>query len=155
MKMFEINQLNHKFGATGRVTFMKRLSGYIPAIALTILIPLLSLIHPDRLPDTSAMYFAGLDKIIHLIMYALLTSSWALAMPKEKQKNMRRMLTLALMTALYGLFLEVCQLFFTTSRSLEALDAVANLTGAILAAMAVYWLKRGEKKEKRQATPQT
>ena len=121
---------------------MKRAKRYIPAIALTLLIPLLSLINPKQLPDASALHFAGMDKVIHMLMYAALTTAWVFALPARTHANIRWMLTLAFLTSLYGMLLEICQFFFTVSRSMEMLDAVANLTGTIIAAMTIYWLKR-------------
>ena len=119
---------------------MKRFRIYIPAIVITLLIPLLSLINPDKLPDASALHFAGLDKVIHMIMYAVLTIAWIFALPARIHANLRWMLTLAFLTSLYGLLLEICQFFFTVSRSMDMLDALANLTGAMVTAIAIYWI---------------
>ena len=121
---------------------MKRAKRYIPAIALTLLIPLLSLINPNQLPDASALHFAGMDKVIHMLMYAVLTIAWVFALPVRTHANILWILTLAFLTSLYGLLLEICQFFFTVSRSMDMLDAVANLAGAMVAAMTIYWLKR-------------
>ncbi len=121
---------------------MKRLRSYIPAIAITLLIPLLSLINPDKLPDASALDFAGLDKIIHMIMYAVLTIAWIFALPPRIHANLRWILTLVFLTSLYGMLLEICQFFFTVSRSMDMLDALANLAGAMVAAMAIYGISK-------------
>ena len=119
---------------------MKQLISYTPAIALTILIPLLSLINPNRLPDTSALHFAGLDKVIHMLMYAVLTTAWVFALPVKARTSIRWMLSVAFLSAMYGVLLEICQFLFTTSRSMDMLDAVANLAGALLAAATIYWI---------------
>lgn len=121
---------------------MKQIKNYIPATAVTLLIPLLSLINPNKLPDVSALQFAGMDKVIHMFMYAVLTAAWCLALPAKARINMRWMLTLALLSALYGLILEICQFVFTTTRSMDMLDAVANLAGALVAALMICWLSR-------------
>ncbi|MFO7937428.1 MAG: VanZ family protein [Kiritimatiellia bacterium] len=121
---------------------MKQLKRYIPALAATLLILLLSLVNPEKLPDVSALHFAGADKLIHLLMYATLTAAWGYALPKEKRSEVRLLFILVFVTSLYGLLLEFCQSYFTASRSMDKLDALANLTGAVTAAAAIYVIRK-------------
>ncbi len=123
-------------------TNMNRLKNYIPAIAVTILILLLSLISPEKLPNISTLHFTGMDKVIHMIMYAVLSIAWVFALPVRTHTNIRWMLTLALLISLFGLLMEICQSLFTVSRSMDMLDAVANLAGALVAVITIYSLKK-------------
>jgi VanZ family protein len=121
---------------------MKRFINYLPAIALTMVIPLLSLLSPSRLPGTSALHFTGLDKVIHAAIYAALTCAWAYTFSAIIRSSIICMFATAFMVALYGLFMEVCQYLFTTTRSMDIFDALANLGGSLTAAIAIYVLSR-------------
>jgi len=118
---------------------MKRVLPYLPALCCSALIPLLSLINPGKLPDTSALHFAGMDKIAHLLMYAVLTALWLYPISRTKRLQLRFILGIALVAGLYGALMEVCQLLLTDSRSMDPLDATANLAGALIVAAGFYF----------------
>ena len=119
---------------------MKRLLTYTPIIAITLLIPLLSLVNPQKFPDAAIIRFTGADKIIHAAMYALLTLAWAHAFSIKMRTNLCLMLGTAFLVALYGLLMELCQYVFTSTRSMEMFDATANLVGALCTAIIIYRL---------------
>lgn len=127
---------------------------YIPAVAVALAICLLSLITPERLPDASAFRFPGMDKAVHAAMYAVLTFTWALALPAARRSRLRSLLVTALAAALYGLLMEILQSCLTRTRSMETLDAAANLGGALCAAMAVYGIGKIRGRANVRNTPQ-
>ncbi|MDA3926193.1 MAG: VanZ family protein [Kiritimatiellae bacterium] len=134
---------------------MRRIFKYLPALLCSVLIPLLSLINPKNLPDASTLHFAGMDKVGHLLMYAALTSFWLYPISKAKRQQLPIILGVALMAGLYGAVLEMCQLLLTSSRNMEALDAVANLIGAMIAAAGFYFFSKQHKTELTTDIPQT
>ena len=81
-----------------------------------------------------------LDKLVHLIIYALATVLACLFL-RERSKGklpMRSALVYsAVFMVVYGAVIEVIQTTFTTARSGELLDFAANLAGIILALFAV------------------
>jgi len=117
---------------------MKRALTYLPAICCSAFIPLLSLINPEKLPDTSALHFAGMDKVAHFLMYAVLTALWLYPISRTNRLQLRFTLGIALVAGLYGALMEVCQLLLTDSRSMDPLDAMANLAGALIIAAGFY-----------------
>lgn len=121
---------------------MKRLINYIPAIALTMVIPLLSLLSPSQLPDTSALQFPGFDKVVHAVIYATLTCAWAYTFSTAVRSSIICMLATTFLIALYGLFMELCQYMFTTTRSMDIFDAMANLGGSLTASIVIYFRSR-------------
>jgi VanZ family protein len=129
---------------------MNSVKQYIPALIFTLLIPLLSLVDPEYLPDSGSLTFAGADKAAHLCIYALLTLSWSLALPPKLRTRPRHLLMLAAVVALYGLLMEIMQLCFTDTRSMEIWDMVANLSGTLIAAAAIFllaWFNPCKKRE--------
>jgi len=112
---------------------------YLPALCCSALIPLLSLINPGDLPDTTAFHFAGLDKVVHFFMYAVLTSFWLYPMKAAQRSQLRTIFGVALMAGLYGALMEICQFLFTSSRRMDPLDAVSNLAGALIVAAGFYF----------------
>ena len=116
----------------------------------TLLIPVLSLINPGRLPDTTAFHLWGMDKIAHMLMYALLTTAWAYAIPAGMRVKIRIMTSITLSAAFFGLLMEFCQFLFTEARSMDLLDAAANLAGSAVAAMAIYVISIRNDRENRK-----
>ncbi|MFA7172368.1 MAG: VanZ family protein [Kiritimatiellia bacterium] len=121
---------------------MKRLLPYFPAFFCSLAIPLLSLANFRNLPDTPVLHFAGLDKVIHLLMYAALTSFWLYPMSSKRRARPAIMLGVVLAAVLYGALMEVFQALFTTCRAFEILDILANLGGAMIAAAGFYFYSK-------------
>jgi VanZ family protein len=121
---------------------VKRVLPYLPALCCSAIIPLLSLINPGKLPDTTALHLAGLDKIIHFLMYAVLTTLWLYPMKAAQRAQLRTIFGVALVTALYGVLMELCQFLFTSSRQMDALDAMANLAGSMIVATGFYFCRK-------------
>ncbi len=121
---------------------MNSVKQYIPALIFTLLIPLLSLVDPEYLPDSGSLDFAGVDKAAHLCIYALLTFTWSLALPPKLRTRPRHLIMLAAAVSLYGLLMEIMQLCFTETRSMEIWDMAANLSGTLIAAAIIFLLAR-------------
>jgi len=118
---------------------MKRRLPYAPALIGSVVIPLLSLANLQHLPDTTALHFTGLDKVLHLLMYAFLTCVWIYPMPAQRRSQLSAVTGVALAVGLYGGVMELCQLVFTNYRSFDIFDALANLSGALIAAAGFYF----------------
>lgn len=117
---------------------MKRVLPYLPAFFWSVAIPLLSLASFRNLPDVPVLRFQGLDKVIHLLMYAALTSFWLYPISMKRRTQPAIMLGVVLAAGLYGALMEVCQAVFTTYRSFDIFDILANLGGAMIAAAGFY-----------------
>lgn len=130
---------------------MKRLLRYFPAFFCSVAIPLLSLANLRNLPDAPVLRFDGLDKVVHLLMYAALTSFWLYPMSLERRARPRVMLGIVLAAGLYGALMEVCQEMFTTYRSFDLFDMLANLGGAMIAAAGFYFYSKWRLSKKAKA----
>lgn len=77
----------------------------------------------DRAEDWVA--FEGLDKVVHFVVFAILSFSLKAAFPKM------RMIVLYIIIIIYGIATEVLQGSMNLGRSMEFADFVADLLGAI------------------------
>jgi VanZ family protein len=113
------------------------LSHYRLFLSLTLILYLallawLSLIPPGYFIH-SPVFFKGADKIVHGIIYSILSFLLFLLFievrPKSKLKNI---LYVFLLASAYGLLMEILQLAIrSVSRSFEAADIMANVLGAL------------------------
>lgn len=80
------------------------------------------------------------DKYVHLTFYFIFTVLWYLALRlKFMAGGAKLRFTVFLMAVIFGVLIELFQQFFTTDRSADVVDALANSTGSALAIL-VLWL---------------
>ena len=117
---------------------------YGPAVTMTLLIPLLSLLPAHFFAHIAGPPpFPGMDKLIHALMYAALSATLFHALSPPARVHYAWAFLLALAASLYGLGMELCQKVMTQSRSFDPLDALANMAGAFVAALlACVWARR-------------
>lgn len=97
------------------------------AIAITIAIVCLSLV---KLPRSSSSV-KNIDKIYHAIAYFLLTITWLISF--YKKKNTKVLIVFACI--FFGILIEVMQSKFTSYRTGDSLDIIANSVGVLLAVL--------------------
>ena len=118
---------------------------YGPAAVMTALIPALSLLPSRFFSQVEAPLppIPGLDKIVHALMYAALTAAYLHTLPVRKRANLGTVLCVALISAVFGLVMELCQKWLTTTRSMDPYDELANATGALVCALLAFaWARR-------------
>lgn len=86
----------------------------------------------------------GIDKIVHIFLHLFFTLLWGIALVKSKRldsfsKVMRFMFLLSLV---FGLLIEFLQGYFTTTRSADSTDVLANVLGSFFAIALLYRFKR-------------
>ena len=120
------------------------LKRYGPAVAMTLLIPVLSLLPASFFSHLAGpKHVPGIDKFIHALLYAALTAALFHALASPARVRYSWALCLALAAALYGFAMELCQKYLTSSRSLDTFDALANLAGALaVALLACAWSRK-------------
>nr|WP_325260228.1 VanZ family protein [Flavobacterium sp.] len=69
----------------------------------------------------------------------MFTFVWFLFFRKQLRfyNNLKPLLTAFMFSFVFGIGIELMQQFFTTTRQADVLDGVANVTGALLAVLAV------------------
>ena len=85
-----------------------------------------------------------LDKLVHAFFYFVFTILWFLFFKKQVKKSneFKLLISSGLFSILFGIGIETIQAKFTTTRSGDFLDVVANTSGVILAFVAVLLTKK-------------
>jgi len=84
-------------------------------------------------PDLPPPAFDGMDKLEHLLGYAVL-SAWSVLLFATRRARVAAMLGVVA----FGVAIEGAQGVFTATREPDALDALANATGALLGPPAAF-----------------
>ena len=84
----------------------------------------------------------NIDKFIHFIFYFLLSVSFQSSLFRiTLNKKQQTLITLILVIS-YGLIMEVFQFYFTSDRSAELFDVMANTLGCILGILIFPFLQK-------------
>lgn len=101
------------------------------AVIWTLITLGLSSIPSKSIPRSFLNEIFGIDKIAHIIFYLTMTVAWALYM--RGFFNIRNALRLSmLMSASFGIMMEIYQKVYFIDRSFDWADAMANIVGVIL-----------------------
>ncbi|MFL0354150.1 VanZ family protein [Xanthomarina sp. GH4-25] len=78
------------------------------------------------------------DKIFHFLAYILFTGLWFNTFFYKFRNNKNQsIIRSVIVSALFGIIIEVLQLLITTSRSFDVKDILANLLGILIAAILI------------------
>jgi VanZ family protein len=103
---------------------------FLVALFWTLLVTVLSLISISSLSGFgNNIHIANKDKIVHFIFYFVMVILWMYYFSKVQIAN--KGLKIVLGAILYGIVMEICQEVFTTYRSADIVDVVANSSGAL------------------------
>lgn len=103
----------------------------------------LCLIRISELPEIKIQY---IDKFIHAFFYFVFSVLWfyALRFYFRKQSRTKLLQIVFVMAFLFGIAIELFQTFFTTYRTGDVTDVVANSCGAFLAIAAIKLFDRND-----------
>ena len=118
---------------------MRKLFFLLAALFWSGVILFFCLIKSSDLPTITVPY---LDKAVHAIFHFVFTVLWFLFFKKKLDtSNIYRPLVFSfVLSFFFGVSIELMQKFFTTTRSADVLDELANLSGATLAVIAIVLL---------------
>lgn len=92
-----------------------------------------SLTSSNTLNKVTIFHIHNMDKIIHFLLYFTLSISLQSSLVRNSLlSNKYTVLITIIFVISYGLLMEVFQYYFTSDRSAELLDAVANFFGCIV-----------------------
>jgi VanZ family protein len=119
------------------------IKGYPFSILLILVVTYLSLMNPPKL---NFHLFQGWDKVVHFCMYAGLSGviwlEYLVKHRKMKIKLLRAIIGPIIVPVLFGGFIELCQHYFTRSRSGDWMDFFANTVGVITASLIAWFFLR-------------
>jgi VanZ family protein len=104
---------------------------------------------PSAFPKAPLFNIPHLDKWVHAILFGVMAMLFLLGfkrqIPRLHFNNKHYFLALIISTS-YGVFIEFVQHFFTLNRHADVYDVMADLIGAALGCIAVYFsLIKGRK----------
>ncbi len=97
--------------------------------------------------DVPSIKIVGIDKIVHILLHLFFTFFWGITLVKSgKWDSFSKVMYVSfLLSLVFGLLIEFIQGYFTTSRSADITDVLANTFGSLFAIAILYQYK--EKKE--------
>ena len=115
---------------------MRKLFFLLAALFWSGVILFFCLIKSNDLPTITVPY---VDKAVHAVFHFVFTVLWFLFFKKKLDtSNIFRPLIFSFgLSFFFGVSIELMQKFFTTTRSADVIDELANLSGAILAVVAI------------------
>lgn len=117
---------------------------YIKTLLLLAIITLVSLINLNKIDAPALVKIPHLDKLVHFGMYATLTFTflWENYARHHYQVIVSKALTIGILSALFGILMEISQQLITNYRSGNAWDELANITGVVCGWIAFKILKQ-------------
>lgn len=99
------------------------------------------LVNSNKLKQVTVPNF---DKVVHVFFHFVFTALWFLFFKKklEGENSSRPLIVSIVLSFVFGIIIELLQQFFTTSRSGDILDVLANLFGAVLAVVSIVLLNK-------------
>ena len=97
----------------------------------------LCLDNSNNLPVINIIY---IDKVIHAVLHFGFTALWFLYLKKKFKttSNINLLAATLLVSFIFGLGIELVQQYFTTTRTADIFDILANLFGAFVAALLIF-----------------
>jgi VanZ family protein len=86
----------------------------------------------------------NIDKVIHAFFHFVFTFLWFLFLKKKLKSTsiFKPLLYSFVFSFVFGVAVEIMQELFTTTRSADVLDELANLSGAILAILTIIVINK-------------
>jgi VanZ family protein len=114
---------------------------FFVALAWTVLMLYVCLIKSSDVPSINIV---GIDKVIHILLHLVFTFFWGITMLKNgKLTSFSKVMKVAfLLSFVFGLLIEFMQGYFTTTRSADVTDVLANLLGTLLAIALLYQFRK-------------
>lgn len=122
--------------------FLKK---YYRSILWAIFILIICVLPSEDIEKVRFIEIPYMDKFVHLGLYVILTTfllSDSKIIDISGARKTVTLLVIFLLTLSYGILIELIQLFFTSSRSADVWDAVADAIGIALALANYKWINR-------------
>ena len=110
-----------------------RIALFIPGFFWFVLSFILLTLPGKDIPDIA--FFDGIyfDKWVHIGLFGFLTFFWQYPFSIANRKSIKVMLIIAILVLAYGVAMEFVQKYFTTTRTFDVTDIMADATGVIIA----------------------
>lgn len=117
------------------------------AIVWTLFIIYACLTKAADIPQAFWLDIPNKDKIVHFAFYFVFTLLWVRVIGQNRRFTSKQIrLYIFLSAVVFGILIEVCQGLFTTERSPDVLDALANTSGSALSVFVLWLLEKRSNK---------
>lgn len=121
---------------TGNLSVPDRKIFLVAALCWTTLITLLSLISLGDVGGSIKILYK--DKMVHFVFYFVFTLLW-FRFSKTGIQDQKKALVVFFAAIGYGLLMELCQSLFTSNRTADLFDGLANSCGALTALLIINY----------------
>jgi VanZ family protein len=125
------------------VALIQRILSYrIFPLAWTLLIIILLSIPGSYVPGNGLFGIQHFDKVVHIILFGFNVLFWGFyywSRQLAKLRIKKIVIIITLLTIILGIAMEYVQLYFIPNRSFDGWDIVADIAGAVIAAV---WMMR-------------
>ncbi len=109
-----------------------RLLNHWKPILISLIILYGSIASEDNFNKVPFLNIPNFDKIVHYILYLLLSITFYASIYKNTTLNKKQQITITfILIVSYGIVMEVLQYYFTSTRNAEMFDVLANTLGCI------------------------
>lgn len=114
---------------------------FLAALFWTGIIAFFSLVQLSNVPFKGV---SNLDKVVHSFFHFVFTLLWFLFFQKQFNtiKNTKPLLISLVLSVFFGISIEIAQESYTTTRHGDVFDVLANMTGALIAVIAVVFFNK-------------
>ena len=123
-----------------------RIIAFVPAAVWLIISIILLTLPGSDIPQSSFFEIVYFDKWVHIGMFALLMLLWCFPFLKKEIRVSNVFVIIGLSVIAYGILMEFVQKYFTTDRSFDITDIMADSAGVIIV---WFWLIYKSKKVKK------
>lgn len=118
------------------------------ALLWSVLIGIVCLADGNSIPQTSLFKIPQKDKIAHFTFYFVFSILWFryFRITKPKLKKLNLVVIIFAVASVMGMSIELMQYYFTSTRSAEWLDVLANCSGSLLGLLLSVALDRANRK---------
>lgn len=86
-----------------------------------------------RSSDVPQINVVGVDKLVHLMLHLLFVFFWGIALVTTSKLSLSQVIGIVfLLSFFFGIGIEFMQAYFTTTRSADYRDVLANVFGALI-----------------------
>lgn len=128
----------------------KTLLWLLLALFWSVLIGIACLMDGNTIPKTTLLQLPNKDKIAHFVFYFVFSILWFRFFVdlKSSKNKIRLAILIFLVASVLGMTMEVMQYLFTTTRSAEWADVIANSSGSLAGLVTSLLYDAKNKKEK-------
>ncbi len=120
---------------------------FIPALLWAILIYILLTLPGDDFKDSGFEAIPHFDKVVHMGLFGAQVFWLALPLAKRYRPNAGILIWITVAVIVFGILMEYVQKYFTTDRSFDWTDMVADGVGAVLSYFCMRYIFRQYQKK--------